>query len=114
MKKRCQKQDISPELHNLAVPGVTAEYDLSDQLTRFFTLFLNNEQEDSPASNPSKPDPRLSSNATTYFFFFGIKDCGSTDVDDLEAIIETIFDAVHDLYVKAGARNFVLVDSFHP
>ena len=40
----------------------------------------------------------------------GINDCGSTDADELEPIVESVFDAVHDLYVKAGARNFVLVD----
>ena len=42
--------------------------------------------------------------------FFGINDCGESDVDDLEAIVETVFESVHDLYVKANARNFVLVD----
>lgn len=35
---------------------------------------------------------------------------GCNDADELEAIVETIFDAVHNLYVKAGARNFVLID----
>ena len=42
--------------------------------------------------------------------FFGINDCGSNDNDDLEPIVEGIGDALHDLYAKAGARNFVLVD----
>ena len=40
----------------------------------------------------------------------GINDCGSGTVDELDAIVETIFDIAHDLYVKAAARNFVLVD----
>ena len=42
--------------------------------------------------------------------FIGINDCGSNDVDDLDTAMEPIFDVLHDLYVKAGARNFVLVD----
>ena len=37
-------------------------------------------------------------------------DCGTTDTDDLEPIVETVVDALHDLYVKAGARNLVLID----
>lgn len=48
---------------------------------------------------------------TREVIFMGINDCGAADsADDLEAIIETIFDALHDLYVKAQARHFVLVD----
>ena len=43
-------------------------------------------------------------------FFLGINDCGRTEEDDLESIVETMFDGVHDLYIKAGARNFVFVD----
>ena len=42
--------------------------------------------------------------------FMGINDCGVNDMDDLESIVETVGDAVHDLYVKAGARNLVLID----
>ncbi|KAL7280841.1 hypothetical protein ACG7TL_005785 [Trametes sanguinea] len=40
----------------------------------------------------------------------GVNDSGRTDVDELEPIVDTIFDAAHDLYVKAGARNFVFID----
>lgn len=42
--------------------------------------------------------------------FLGINDCGSTDSDELEFVIETILDTVHDLYVKAGARKFIFVN----
>lgn len=42
-------------------------------------------------------------------FFLGINDCGRTDADDLESVVEIMFDAAHDLYTKAGARNFVCV-----
>ena len=40
----------------------------------------------------------------------GINDCGRTPSDELEPIVEGIFDTLHDLYVKFGARNFVLID----
>jgi len=40
----------------------------------------------------------------------GINDCGGTDVDDLGAIVELIFDAMHDLYVKWKVRSFMLMD----
>ena len=42
--------------------------------------------------------------------FLGINDCGTTDSDELESIVESLFDVLHQLYVKAGARNFVLFD----
>jgi len=40
----------------------------------------------------------------------GINDCGRTPSDELEPIVEVIFDTRHDLYAKFGARNFVLID----
>lgn len=43
--------------------------------------------------------------------FIGINDCGTADsADELEPIVETVFDTVHDLYIKAKARHFVLID----
>jgi hypothetical protein len=30
--------------------------------------------------------------------------------DELEDVVEILFDAMHELYVKAGARNFLIVD----
>jgi hypothetical protein len=33
-----------------------------------------------------------------------------TSADELEDVVEILFDAMHELYVKAGARNFLLVD----
>ncbi len=42
--------------------------------------------------------------------YLGINDCGRTSSDELEAIVEALLGTVHDLYIKAGARNFVLVD----
>jgi len=43
-------------------------------------------------------------------FYLGINDCGRTPPDELEPIVEAIFDVLHDLYVKFGARNFVIID----
>lgn len=43
--------------------------------------------------------------------FLGINDCGTADLtDDLEAVVGAVFDAVHNLYIKAKARHFVLID----
>ncbi|KAI0074731.1 hypothetical protein K474DRAFT_1507171 [Panus rudis PR-1116 ss-1] len=92
----------SPQIHNLASPGATAQDDLVDQVSRLFALF--------PKKDSPNAKPRLNPDKTTYFVFIGINDCGSNDEDDLEPIIETIDDAVHDLYVKAGARNIILID----
>jgi hypothetical protein len=43
-------------------------------------------------------------------FYLGIKDCDRAFPDELERIVKAIFDTLCDLYVKVGARNFVLVD----
>lgn len=51
-----------------------------------------------------------SAHAIPLVVFLGINDCGTTECDGLESIVETLFDALHNLYVKAGARNFVLID----
>ena len=40
----------------------------------------------------------------------GINNCGTTLSDELERIVETICDRLYDLYVKAGAKSFGLVD----
>lgn len=42
--------------------------------------------------------------------FLGINDCGTSECDELDSVVEMIFDALHDLYVKVGARNFILID----
>lgn len=34
-----------------------------------------------------------------------------TESEGMEEIIQVLFDALDDLYVKAGARNFLLVDA---
>ncbi|TFY56041.1 hypothetical protein EVG20_g9087 [Dentipellis fragilis] len=102
LTRRLGKKYKRPQIHNFAFPGATAEYDLSSQLTQLFTLF--------PKKDSPKTTPPLDPGSTTYFLFVGINDCGSNECDDLEAIVETIFDAAHDLYVKAGARNFIIVN----
>ncbi|KAF8584450.1 carbohydrate esterase family 16 protein, partial [Ramaria rubella] len=102
LQRQLREKSNPSEIHNFAFPGATAEYDLSDQLSRFFTRF--------PKKVSTNGTPVLNSDRTTYFMFLGINDSGNTECDELESIIETIFDALHDLYVKAGGRNFVLID----
>jgi hypothetical protein len=41
---------------------------------------------------------------------FGINDCGTHWPEDLEEIVDKVLDAAHELYVKAGARNFLFLD----
>lgn len=50
------------------------------------------------------------SNQALFVLWMGINDCGRTDADELETIVERIFDAMHDLYVKWKARSFLLIN----
>ncbi|EKM74491.1 hypothetical protein AGABI1DRAFT_47884, partial [Agaricus bisporus var. burnettii JB137-S8] len=97
--RQLQKRGCSPNVHNFAVPGHTAEEDLSDQLSLFFKKF--------PEQKSSDAISALDSGATTYRKFVYVHFERS---EALEFIVEDIFDTVHDLYVKAQARNFVLID----
>ncbi|KAI0371723.1 hypothetical protein BV20DRAFT_159228 [Pilatotrama ljubarskyi] len=92
----------SATMHNYAFSGATVEDDLAFELGQFFTEFPKK-------ASPTSP-PALDPESTTYIIFLGINDCGQTDEDDLEPHMETLMDAAHDLYVKAGARNFIFID----
>ncbi|KZV64923.1 carbohydrate esterase family 16 protein [Peniophora sp. CONT] len=84
-----------PYIQNFAFDGASAEDDLSGQVAAFFA------ESDAFTSEASQ---------TTYFFFLGINDCGQTDTDDLDSMVEILLDAAHELYVKAKARNFVFLN----
>ncbi|KAI0654754.1 hypothetical protein C8Q70DRAFT_1047814 [Cubamyces menziesii] len=114
----------SPQIYNLAFPGATAQDDLAGQVSRLLAL-LTQEENDQPNVNSSLHPDRstycedlpLSDTSDAcadvsiiLVVFMGINDCGSNDIYDLESIVEAIDDAIHILYVKAGARNFVLID----
>lgn len=99
--RRLRKQSNEVDIHNFAFPGATAEDDLSKQLSHFFKVFPKNSSSDPPA---------LDADRSIYFVFVGINDCGQTESYDLESVIECILNAVHELYIKAGARNFVLMN----
>lgn len=43
-------------------------------------------------------------------FFLGINDCGGIPGEDLSSLVEAVFNAIHKLYIRATARNFILVD----
>jgi len=45
-----------------------------------------------------------------FVIWLGINDCGGTVADELEQIVEQIFEAMHDLYTKWKARSFILID----
>ncbi|KAF8068641.1 SGNH hydrolase-type esterase domain-containing protein [Lyophyllum atratum] len=86
-----------PAVLNFARGGDTVEDDLASQLE----LFLRN----SPIACSVEE-----SNQALFVFWMGINDCGRTDADELETIVERIFDTMHDLYVKWKARSFLLIN----
>ncbi|CCL98375.1 uncharacterized protein FIBRA_00370 [Fibroporia radiculosa] len=92
----------SVTVRNFAVRGATVEEDLSDQISRYFVNF--------PRLRPGSSDNALDAAGTLYVFYLGINDCGRSSSDELQPIVESMFDAVHKLYVKAGARNFLFID----
>jgi len=75
-----------PSIYNFARGGDTVEDDLASQME----LFLN----ESPKACSAE------SNEVLFVFWMGINDCGRTDADELQSIVEQLFDAMHDLYVK--------------
>ncbi|KAK0491442.1 hypothetical protein IW261DRAFT_1413746 [Armillaria novae-zelandiae] len=79
--------------------------DLPRQLSRFFTCFPKKRR----PSNSDVPTLGLDPIKTIYVLYLGINDCGRTSSDELETIVEALLGAVHDLYIKAGARKFELV-----
>jgi len=83
----------------LEVSGNTVKHDLSHQLDYANDLFF--------ASKSLRGSPQVLA-----VCWMGINDCLSdrTDANDLEAIIEKIFEAMHDLYVKWKVRSFVIMD----
>ncbi|KAF8154985.1 SGNH hydrolase-type esterase domain-containing protein [Crassisporium funariophilum] len=86
-----------PTAHNFARGGDTVEDDLASQLELFLRNF--------PIARSMEE-----SNQALFVFWMGINDCGRTDADELETIVERIFDAMHDLYVKWKARSFLLIN----
>ncbi|VDB97155.1 unnamed protein product [Peniophora sp. CBMAI 1063] len=98
-----RKSRRTTRTRSFAFNGATTADDLSGQLARFFVEF---------PPKASASGTSLDANDTTYFFFLGSNDCGQldTDTDDLDSVVEILLDGVHDLYIKAGARNFVFLD----
>ncbi|KAF9651087.1 hypothetical protein BDM02DRAFT_961937 [Thelephora ganbajun] len=92
---RRSRKESPIRVSNFAFPGATVEDDLSRQFLSF--------------TRGLRGVP-LDSERTTYFIYLGINDCGRTPSDDLEPMVEAVFDILHDLYTKFSARNFVLID----
>lgn len=124
---------------NFAVPGATAEDDLHSQVSRYLNLSpqtRNHEASDELESTEtlygaSPPLCELAHQHITSYrtsraslswtdfslisapvVFIGINDVGCfPDEDDLEEMIEnSVIDALRTLYVKAHARNFLIID----
>ncbi|KAL6304607.1 hypothetical protein BKA93DRAFT_270144 [Sparassis latifolia] len=91
------------EASSYAVPGQTVEDDLASQLAAFFAQH--------PRKGGPSTAPALDPLRTLYVFWLGTNDCGRTGAEDLEEIVDTIFDdGLDELYVHAGARNFLVID----
>ncbi|KAJ3508552.1 hypothetical protein NMY22_g16575 [Coprinellus aureogranulatus] len=86
-------------LHNFAIAGDTAEEDLSQQVGRLFRKY--------PSIEVFGEGER---SKVLVVIWIGINDCGRNDPDDLPAIVEIVFDAVHKLYTEWKARAFLLID----
>jgi len=99
---RATSSPRGPCVYNYAIPGATVADGLSVELARFFAVFPKKE---TPTSKPS-----LNPAETLYVLWLGINDCGNASADELEDVLDALFDIVHALYVKAGARNFLLMD----
>ncbi|KAL4257441.1 Carbohydrate esterase family 16 protein [Pleurotus pulmonarius] len=97
-----QLRSDTPNVSNLAFPGATAETDFAYQLSGFLSKV-----DDKPGDSG---EACLDPGEATYIIFFGINDCGAMGTEDLESIVEGIFDDLHRLYRKSNARNFVLFD----
>lgn len=100
--------------YNFAFPGATAEDDIPCQLSRFKEGLRDTslDGEHTTYCMWSRDDVKnnYGAHSPAIVFYLGINDCGRTPSDDLEPIVEAVFDVLHDLYTKFLARNFVLID----
>ncbi|KAF8799736.1 hypothetical protein BYT27DRAFT_7176126 [Phlegmacium glaucopus] len=97
LQKRIHSTEGPPCVHGFAKAGDTVEDDLSSQMRHLYSKFPS-------AKSLENSDKAL------FIFWMGINDCGRTDADELEPIVEQIFDAMHDLCIKWKARYFLLID----
>ena len=103
-----------PRLYNFAFPGATAEDDLPGQFSLFkeglCDASLDGESTTYCAWSQHDATKNEAHRCLAIVFYLGINDCGRTCSDDLEPIVEAIFDVLHSLYTKFFARNFVFID----
>ncbi|KAF4569405.1 hypothetical protein EYR40_008382 [Pleurotus pulmonarius] len=114
-----QLRSDTPNVSNLAFPGATAETDFAYQLSGFLSKVDDKPGDSGEAClDPGEATYSLlfpfllgfAINLQALVIFFGINDCGAMGTEDLESIVEGIFDDLHRLYRKSNARNFVLFD----
>ncbi|KAF8652630.1 hypothetical protein AX16_004291 [Volvariella volvacea WC 439] len=89
-------------IHKFAFPGASVEDDMEDLLSSYFQQF--------PPKSKDLSATLIDHDKTLFVFYLGINDCGGTTADELEPIVETVLDAVHNLYTKSHARNFLFID----
>ncbi|KAF9457592.1 hypothetical protein BDZ94DRAFT_1227626 [Collybia nuda] len=97
LKKTIISPEGPPVVHNFAVAGNTVEDDLEFQMQRLFEKY---------------PTAAALENGGSALFviWMGINDCGCTVADELAPIVEKLFDAMHDIYVRWKGRSFLLID----
>ncbi|KAL4261019.1 SGNH hydrolase superfamily protein [Pleurotus pulmonarius] len=88
------------------IPSSSATRTANPMKAQLGSMSLNDDYEAIPSSNSLAS---LKGDAT-YVTFLGINDCGAMGSEDLESIVESIFDVLRRLYLKCQARNFVLFD----
>lgn len=87
------------------------EDDLESQMDRFFAGHSSNQVSELTTYSAYPCHLRTETKLSVIVFFLGINDvCNTLDEDDIPSLVEKLMDAAHDLYVKAGARNYLFID----
>ncbi|KAJ3555507.1 hypothetical protein NM688_g2538 [Phlebia brevispora] len=98
---RSGTQDV--QAYSYAQLGATVHEDLGGQLRNVFERF--------PVKSTPTSLPSLDPDATLYVIWLGINDCGTLEQDRLPDVVTQLFeDGLSKLYIKAGARKFLLID----
>ena len=120
LSRRCKSNPI----RNFAVRGANAEKGLKDEIEAFFGEFpAIKTQEDRVEARSRAPENTYCPSLVRSLFshvaavklrsylviFIGIQNV-LTDSDDVADIFKKLFAEITKLYVKAGARNFVIID----
>ena len=101
-------------IRSYASRGATARDDLASQVDQFFMEHPEKSPSPTERSETLYGMPSINTIFKPFLLlkvlYLGINDCGTILGCEFESIIESIFESVHRLYIKAGARNFLFID----